>query len=485
MKNFKRLFTVMLTLVLTFGLAITTANAADIEIQQNGEDKGTHTYGAYQVLVGDIDNAGVLSNVQWGSAVNAEDGKVNGETARDFAERLATLKGDAATAAIEAVLGDKATATATASGKGNVTITGLDKGYYFVKDESAPTGTPASMTKFIAKLVDTNKVTVNAKSSVPSVEKKVQDINESKEDTLTNLQDSADYAIGDNVPYTVTATIGSGIDNYKAYSFQFVDTMSKGLTLKQNTWDIKVNGKSIKSLFTLTSAAGADGATVWTWAAKDIKPEVTDGSKVVLTYDCELNANAVIGAAGNPNTVKLKFDNNPNNCGEGKPDGETPEDKNIVFTYKTIVNKVNEKKDPLKGAQFTLEKVMKNGSKKPITTITVVDDTSFQFNGLDDGDYVLTETVTPAGYNTVAPINFTITATHDTVADDPQLKTLDGGNIFTGDVDAGTLTGEVVNEKGVTLPETGGIGTTLFYVFGGLLLGAGAILLVTKKRMAE
>ena len=108
--------------------------------------------------------------------------------------------------------------------------------------------------------------------------------------------------------------------------------------------------------------------------------------------------------------------------------------------------------------------------------------TNFEWKGIDDGDYKLVEVVTPAGYNTMDVLFFTVTATHDEEAADPKLLTLTG-NTFSGDVSSGILTSQIENNRGTTLPGTGGIGTTIFYVIGGGLMVAAAILLITKKRM--
>lgn len=490
MSKFKKLIVgVMAVLLAALVVAPSVAYAYDVTITPNSADKGTHTYGAYQIFKGNLAADGTLSNIEWGSGIT-EEGKAALGDAKAYAKTL-TAKNAAAKAA------ELARYLANPENTGSDKITGLVGGYYLIQDTTEPEGNPSARTKYILKVVKDE--TVQVKSSVPSVEKKVQDINDSDaEPKLTGLQDSADYEIGDTIPYTVTATIGDGIGNFEKYSFQFVDAMSKGLTLDESSWDIKVGDKSIKSLFRLTSATGKNGATVWTWAATDIKPEIAVGSKVVLTYNATLNKDAVIGAAGNPNTVKIKFDNNPNSCGKGTPTGETPEDKNIVFTYKTVFNKVDEDgKTALVGADFKLEK-WDNGAWVDVTTLgsgenkpTKTGDTTgstFSFAGLDDGKYKITETTTPPGYNTMEPVVFTITAEHEIEADDPRLTGLTGTDgaqfTMTSDVEKGELSKDIVNQKGSTLPSTGGMGTTLLYTIGGVLVAVSAVGLIARRKMS-
>ena len=154
-----------------------------------------------------------------------------------------------------------------------------------------------------------------------------------------------------------------------------------------------------------------------------------------------------------------------------------------------IVNKVDGEGAPLTGAEFTLEKYNKEtGEWEAITAVKNDEGTTFTFSGLDDGKYRLTETKTPAGYNSIAPIEFTITAEHDVLADDPALTSLSGnattGEItFTSSTAEGSLSTNVVNKAGSTLPETGGIGTTIFYVLGAVLVVGAGVVLVIKKRM--
>ena len=161
-----------------------------------------------------------------------------------------------------------------------------------------------------------------------------------------------------------------------------------------------------------------------------------------------------------------------------------------------MFNKVDKDNNPLTGADFKLEKkvngewvdvtTLGSGNNKPTKTGSTAGST-FEFKGLDDGDYKLTETTTPEGYNTIDPIEFTITASHDVTSDDPRLTALTGtgGEEFTmtPDLSEGSLTADVINEKGSTLPETGGIGTIIFYVLGSLLVVGCGIVLISKRRM--
>ena len=201
-------------------------------------------------------------------------------------------------------------------------------------------------------------------------------------------------------------------------------------------------------------------------------------------------ANAALGNQGNENTAHLEYSNTPG----GNGTGETPDDTVIVFTYKIVVDKYADSVDgdKLKGAAFTLEKVLADGSTKTIDVVTSDDGTSFTFTGLDDGDYILTETTTPDGYNPIAPIKFTVTAAHEIIWDganrtgvltDLTGKAMTGEITFTANTDKSELATEVVNKKGATLPSTGGIGTTIFYVVGGGLMAAAVVLFITKKRM--
>ena len=376
------------------------------------------------------------------------------------------------------------------------TFDGLTAGYYLVKDEDgSQTGKTGAYTSFIVQVV--GNVTQDTKLDVPTVVKKVKDINDSTGEG-SGWQDSADYDIGDEVPYQITGTMPSNIDKYTTYKYVFTDTMSKGLTYTPGNATIKIGDTNVTGKFKEAVTTKEDGSTTVTWSCDNLKGAVdtlTENSTVVVTYNCTLNESAVIGAAGNPNKVTLTFSNNPNQS-DGGDTGTTPEDKNIVFTYKVVVNKVDKDKNHLAGAEFTLSKVNAAKTNTVVKTFTLTGDkekdpTIVTASGLHDGTYVLKEIKTPVGYNTIADQYFTVTAKHDVEADNPALTSLSGnaleGSIitFTPDPNAGSLTTDVVNEKGSNLPSTGGRGTRMLYAGGGVLVACAlAIIMVIKKRRA-
>ena len=436
-----------------------TGVAANVELTQ-------HTFAAYQIFKGDLTEGNKLSNVTWGDGVQGKEllaelkkqaAFATCESAADVAKVLETYNTKSTEAnAFAKTVAAYVTETKT-DGTGKVNLPAA--GYYLIVDTTATTGTYDAKNLSLLKVNGAGTVTPTKKTDKPTLEKKVKDINDSTE-VETDWQDSADYDIGDKIPYKLTATMGD-LSNYDHYYLNFHDTMTH-LTLLTESVEVKVGVK-------------AHGATT--------------GTKVTVTYKATLDKDAVLGSTGNPNTADLEYSNNPNNTGDGttKPNdtGKTPEDKNIVFTYKVTVNKVKENKQPLKGAEFELSKKAKDGSwiSKGKLTGTGDDQNVFEWKGLDDGDYKIEETTTPSGYNTIDPIEFTITAEHEIDSADPKLTSLSGGDVFTGNVTTGAVSATIVNKSGSTLPETGGIGTTVFYVIGGMLMAAAAVLLITKKRM--
>ena len=490
-KHFMAFF-LSLVMIMAMGLTAFADDAPTYKLTLNGTTTG-HTYEAYQIFTGDLytkaDGTKVLSNVQWGKGVSYTGAE---NSAADVAAKLSAPEGDSNKMELDQLLNDLTLTTVAKtveSAKGNTVIDGLVAGYYLVKDKNgSQDGKSDAYTKLIVQVVGDTQADI--KSGVPTVEKKVKDTNDSTGIT-TDWQDSADYDINDDVQYQITGTMPDNIADYTTYKYIFTDTMSKGLTYTPNTATIKIGDTVVTGSFTENVATNDNGTTV-TWTCDNLKGigvTLAKDTKVVVTYSANLNEKAVIGSAGNPNTVTLTYSNNPNKGGDGET-GTTPDDKNIVFTYKTIVNKFDQDQKSLAGAAFKLEKKQSDGSYKLVNEFTAGEETTFEFTGLDDGDYKLTETTTPAGYNTITPIEFTISATHDETSDNPTLKELSGNATsgeatFTPDKAAGSLTTDVVNKKGSTLPSTGGRGTTMIYIIGAALVVMAGIVLAMRKKMSS
>lgn len=445
------------------------------------------TYEAYQIFSGDLEG-NVLSNIAWGSGVS-EAGKTALGKAKDKAATLITAAD--AKAFAEVVSNYLAAPSGTyAAGK----ITGLSAGYYLVKNSSV--GDHETYTSFILKVVQ--DVAVSPKGDKPSLEKKVKDINDTTDNTTSPWQDSADHDIDDEVPFQLTAKIASNFADYKTYKFVFHDEQSEGLTFMPNTVEVTVGGTKLTTdkYDVITSTGDKCTFHVVIDDLKQISSAAAD-AKVVVEYKSKLNEKAKIGSEGNPNEAYLEYSNNPYDTNGTTT---TPKDKVTVFTFKVVANKTNgATKEALMGAAFALYKkdkadnwnlVALNNATESNGVYNIVDNTktTFEWVGLDDGTYKISEIITPAGFNTIEDQIFTVTADHEINSEDPKLTNLSGiattGEIqFTPDTSKGSLSTTIENNQGTTLPGTGGIGTTIFYVVGGGLMVAAAVLLITKKRM--
>ncbi|SFR69876.1 LPXTG-motif cell wall anchor domain-containing protein/fimbrial isopeptide formation D2 domain-containing protein [Streptococcus equinus] len=479
MKKFKLFLAAFVATLFAFAGVKASAYTITIKNPSTG-----HTYEAYQVFSGKLykgDGAATptLSDIDWGTGVNAF--TYDGESdAAKIAEKLSGQSYDSETAKdfakeVSAHL-DKASGESKIEGE-NLVITVPKPGYYFVKDADASQKDQKDFayTRFMLQV--TGAESVEVKNGVPSVQKKV------KENSTGKWQAGADYDFDDDVPFQLTATLPSHFDDYSEYYLEFSDTLSAGLTYNKDAKVYLVNGDK-KTDVTSSFTIAEDGSSFKINNLKSISG-VTVSSEIVVEYTAKLGSNAVIGSEGNQNTVKLVYSNNPNYEGKGEesPKGNTPEKNVKVFTYQTIINKVDQDGNKLKGADFTLYK-----DGKEFKPVTANEATTFTFKGLDAGKYVLKETKTPDGYNTIKPIEFTIDADYDEEADDPQLINLSGDVTsgvakFDANKADGSLKADIVNRKGSLLPSTGGMGTTILYVVGSILVLVAAILLITKKRM--
>lgn len=502
-KAMKKLMAALLAVAMVCAMAIpafadgssSTSTAAVIKYTITAPHNG-HTYEIYQIFTGDYDahQPSMLANIKWGKNGTGTAGEAVEQTVLDALSKVASYTSDRDKLDVIDKYVTLTNPVETITNGGSVEVVG---GYYLIKDKDGSVPSSETYTPYIVSVV--GNVTINPKSSaVPEFKKKLKDTNDSTGD-VSDWQDSADYDIGDDIPFRLQGTVPADYDSYSKYYYAFHDKEEKGLTFDPSTVKVYLgdeNGKIIPDtdykVLTKKDGTTSDNDCTFEIVFDDLKKVtgVTANSIITVTYKSQLNENAVLGAHGNVNKAKLEYSNNPR--GDGK--GETPWDNVIVFTYKVVVNKVDQDNHPLEGAEFTLTKKIAGGTEVVKTmTIDGSDKSLFTLSGLDDGEYTLTETVTPANYNTISPITFTVNATHEIEWDsistrDNVLTSLTGdkkvGEItFDVDKTAGSLSTNVINNIGTTLPGTGGIGTTIFYVIGGGLMVAAAILLITKKRM--
>jgi LPXTG-motif cell wall-anchored protein len=282
--------------------------------------------------------------------------------------------------------------------------------------------------------------------------------------------------------------------------------MSDGLTPPDDASTVKVylmhNGSETDVTSDFDASVKGQVLTVALKEGGDLKKVTTDPTdNIIVYYNATLNKNAVIGGSGNPNTVNLQYSNNPNQGGDGEK-GKTPDVKNVVFTYKLDVNKFKDSKDvQTDEATFKLYKEMSDGTVQEVA-IAAGTNKTYTASGLDDGKYILQETKAPAGYNKMEgtvtfngttyenATEFEIMPTYEG-GTDPKVTKLEADNVsggmveFSADLSAGAVSTDIIDQKGSSLPSTGGMGTTIFYIIGAVLVIGAGVLLVTKKRMEK
>ena len=486
MKHLKKIMSLLLTAIMVIAMCVPVMAAG--ETYTITAPATNHQYEIYQIFTGDL-SGNTLSNVKWGQ--NGKGGTIGTAVNQGVIDALTAVNGESDANKL-AVIEQYANLTNPVATITNGNYYTAAAGYYLIKDKDASlTGQDESYTTYIVKVV--GNITIEPKSDKPSSEKKVKDINDST-GIITGWQDSADYDIGDKVPFQLKGTVANNYDEYTTYKFVFHDKESDGLTFDSASVKVYVDGNEISEGYTVNSPASDHDTFDVVFDNLKTIPAVKAGSVITVEYFSTLNANAVIGSTGNPNEMHLEYSNNPNNA-QGGETGNTPDDKVIVFTYKVTANKTDSNGNALKGAAFALYKKDSNGDYNLVSiqnatknngeyTLINPDATEFNWVGLDDGDYKIVEVVTPARYNTMEDLLFTVTAEHEITSADPRLTSLSGGDLFTGEVSTGTVTTNIKNYKGSELPTTGGIGTTIFYVVGVVLMLGAGVLLITKRRMS-
>ena len=353
-------------------------------------------------------------------------------------------------------------------------------------------------------------VIINHKVVKPTVEKKVYDNDNNDISSAGGWGSSADHAINEKFQFQLIAKLPAGRDEGRAYDYYdkytvcFNDTLSEGITydgldsvvIESNGTPYDITNDSSKYDIDISNLKSQNSFVVKIHDVKNCVANLNDGATITVTYTAHLNDKAYVNIAGgstsNINKVYLTYSNNPK---DESSIGKTPESTPVyVYTYQLNNTKYHDDDNPnnvLAGAGFRLYsdeachdedeiklKMNDDGTySRDFSTegkgVEMISGQDGQFNvkGLDAGTYYLKETKTPDGYSACKVIPVTIKADHSR---NDQVN-LEGSN----------LTNDIVNIKagGITLPSTGGIGTTLFYVVGGGLMVAAIVLLVTKKRM--
>ena len=587
-----------------------SASAATITVT---ETEANHIFKAYQIFNGTVDDKGAVSGITWGDGFTGESTIYNdlkdtgikvGETEifanvsspAEVADALSKLTNGSAdtygdmdkVASVfqKHIDAAKAVSLTRKADETGYAVENAKDGYYLIIDEVPGTeqGTVTSVSKYLMNVFGENKAenTVTPKRDQPQVMKKIKEnIKYEGTPTFKNVttadagyNDTADYCIGDSVPFKLYGSLPSTLDNYQnGYKYVFHDSLDTQFDAPTAV-TVMIGKYYVKAVTDATDKTGYQFVTSTTdshtfdiaftdiksvklytdpectqEAAADVKVSPTD--VVTVSYDAVLNATANIGRPGQKNDVYLEYANDSNWNGEGTPTtSETPHDNVIAFTYELDLTKVDgaDENKTLAGASFVLERTVgsqkqyavldenkkitdwltttgtvtvdtTNGTvatdgtwtsvygKSPVATTPTISTTeaagTFSYIGLDDGTYVVREVKAPTGYKIAAEgQEFTFVVSADTTnnqdgtgvdAQGTALKTLnlyknsiaEGNLLNTADEEndkVGKVDTTITNTSSSTLPSTGGIGTTMFFVGGGVLVAGAGVLLITKKR---
>lgn len=536
-KAIKKLLAALLAVAMVCAMAIPAFAYNPGETKEDLNTK--HEYAAFQIFTGDVKGDNIddfkISNAKWGESITnpteflaqlTADLTIGGKFKTDFTpqEAVAVISqwGDS---------DDNSIAFARcvcnylySNGDPKPVIQGLhtggiqvpNPGYYLIVDTSPfdEDDYYHAYNSFLLKVTKANYVfNINYKVVKPTVEKEVHDNDNNDIGSTGGWGSSADHAINEPFQFRLIAKLPAGKDEGRAYDYYdkytvcFNDTLSAGITFDNlDTVEIaNVDGSDSKEItdtdYTLVKdlhEAGLPSSiklsidNVKTCAAA-AGLDLNDGATITVTYTAHLNDKAAVNTADgasngeNKNSVYLQYSNNPRI--DTSLDHTTTSEVR-VYTYQLNNTKYHDEDKPgneLEGAGFRLYsdeacnneiKLKKNNDgtySRDFSTgasgVEMISDNKGQFNvkGLDAGTYYLKETTPPKDYNACADKEIVISATHD--VNHVSLS--------------GNLSTTIINKKdgGITLPSTGGIGTTIFYVVGGGLMVAAIVLLVTKKRM--
>lgn len=535
-----------------------------ITIKQVAKDNEDNTFKAYQIFkakVDDVEGEGkVASDIEWANdaigpkviaaiqgseeykkivASNSAKGLDKNANAQVVAEWLSeNVNGNSSTATssdgtrvapgdvlyeIAAAVSGKTDGVTAESPAGTLTADTSwtrpgEKGdgyYLFVPDGLTEQTKPNTGTSPIFAIVGGNHVTVTEKTSIPTVMKKV------KNDDGSGWADKADSQMGQDVQYQLTGTVADNIATFNTYYYEFSDNLSDGLTADGNSVVVKIGNMTLSPNTTPGATTGYDVSiddvsNTLTVKFADLKAAANqagatlDGSSdVVVTYTAQLDftkaEKVVVGGAGNENTVKLIYSNNPMGDGKGESVPDTVRD--YTYALKIIKQDAASEATKLDGVRFTIQATDPDdaGSKnKYVNSDGVLVGNSYEFTtanggeiyvkGLDAGTYTVHEVEgSNPGYNTLPDFTFKISTVKEDGTD--SLKRPEGENtlyvtasksnadlVEEPRVDDGTVILTVKNKKGSNLPLTGLNGVTFTWIAGGAVLCIGVAHLIRSRK---
>lgn len=456
MKKMKKLASLLLALVMVLSMTATAFAAGTNSITVKGAQEG-ETYNIYKMLDLRV-NEGKTAysytvNTEWSGFFTTGAGKdyvnidTQGYVTWEDGKNTATDMEAFGKAAAAAVSGKTVVATKTPTADGSFTFTDLEAGYYLI--------TSTNGTLAIVDTTPTNPdATVNEKNSDHTLDKQVQ------EDSNSSWGKENSAQIGDTVNFQTTITVKKGAKNLIMH-----DKMEDGLSFNADSVDIA--GLTKDTNYTVVVST-TDDCTFEIRFDQEYLDAITADTSLTVTYNAILDEDADI-TNGEKNDAKITW-------GDAS---DTEWSETVTKTYQFEVLKyaaTDTAKNPLADATFQLKnasgnvvKLVKvsdteyrvaNGDEVgAVDRFTTVASGKIVIKGVDLDTYTLVETVAPAGYNTLKdPVEVTVLATN-------------------------ALTVEVPNASGTELPSTGGIGTTIFYVLGGILVLAAGVILVTRRRM--
>ena len=502
-----------------------------------------HTYKAYCIFTGAADEKGRLTQILWGPGVTADSQLM--ERLRKsplIGKRFANISMEAGAAAAAAAMKDasameskafadalslslKDAAQSVQAAQGRAVFTGLPEGYYLLRDESATSekdGKAESVTQFMLRIVS-GQESAELKTAVPSLTKKVRELSASGETFHgAEYKDAADCSFGDTVSYKLIGTLPDNYDVYDTYQYVFQDQTGDGLSMKgadsvrvyiadnENAACKDAGTKDLSGAEGLKITCSGHDLTVRFDDLKKAVPSFRADERIIVTYDCVMNGNAVCGSKGNENCATLSFSNDPNESGKGRVD-TTPQEKTEVYTYQLLLSKTDSSDESLAlgGAVFELYRKRggvteyatgKDGSVIDLTGWTRDESSAakltsgqtgaakgrFGIRGLDSGTYYVKELQAPDGYRAGDDVKVEITAGMKdqngikgkldslkiSVEQEGKTRTHDSASKENGQdpygvlLEEGTVRSNVTNRSSVLLPVTGGTGTAIFYGAG-------------------